>query len=72
MCPALCTLFQGYFFKRSRIFSAISLFVGKRCVVLFEYTRSPSMCTSKIPPEPSFKLAVIPNLLLIAACKLEA
>ena len=57
---------------RASIFSKISSSEGNRYVVWFEYTLSPFRKTSKIPPMPSRSLAVIPYLLEMAACKLEA
>ena len=36
------------------------------------YTTFPSMATVKMPLWPSLRPAVIPNVFLMAACKLEA
>jgi len=50
----------------------ISSSVGKRFVTWLSKTVFPSMSTLKMPLWPSFRVAVIPYLLLMAACKLEA
>src|SRR5262249_51993035 len=62
----------GYACLAASIFSKISSFSGNRYVSWFEYTTFLPMKTSKMPPAPSRRVAVIPYLSLMAACKLEA
>ena len=45
---------------------------GNRYVIWLSQTRLPSISTKKMPPDPSFRAALMPYLALMAACKLEA
>src|SRR5207245_9333027 len=60
------------YFLAASIFAKISSSVGNRYVTWLVYAVCPSMRTSKMPPTPSFRRAVMPYLSLMAACKLEA
>src|SRR5205085_8025254 len=63
---------RARYFLAVSIFAKISSSVGNRYVSWLVYAVCPSMKTSKMPPTPSFRRAVMPYLSLMEACKLEA